>query len=213
MLAGLVVVALPGCAALWGFQSVSLAEDDAGDATGLDGATVGEGSTGDGPFGVGPDGPAGADGSNPGDGAVASEGGSPDSAALGPSDGGHDALAYVVDASQVDAGDAGPAPGTCPAPYTAVTPYCPAQCSSTSSCLAGQNAPENYAVVFLTISGTGCGGTGNSTPGPCMACGAFTCACILANLPTNHVCGFGPDGGPYVPTCNGSTGLPTLVCP
>lgn len=95
-----------------------------------------------------------------------------------------------------------PPPGSCPAPYTTAQPYCPTGCQC-----AGQNAPENVALVFLSTCSSGV--TAMSTPAACQACGAYTCACVMANLPSSHVCGSGSGS----PSCNGSTGAPTLVCP
>ena len=94
--------------------------------------------------------------------------------------------------------------GSCPSPWTILSPYCPAACGS--GFCAGQDAPEYYFSVSLTLpNGPGCGGGGAHTPTACQACGSYTCACVLAHA--------GPCLDGSMPTCNGSTGMPTLICP
>jgi len=105
-----------------------------------------------------------------------------------------------VEAEAAPPAEASPAPGSCPSPYTTAQPYCPTGCAC-----AEQSVPEHVALVFLSTCSSGV--TALDTPAPCQACGTYTCACVMGNLPSGHVCGSSQ------PTCNDSTDAPTLVCP
>lgn len=113
----------------------------------------------------------------------------PEAAAV-PPDAATDA-APTPDAAQVPESRA-PAPDVCVPTSGFATPSpCPSTCLG--GC-AGQYWPGYF---FL-----GCGGT--TTPPECMACGSYTCACIVA---ARSWC---VGGG--TPTCSNDTGLVTVVC-
>ena len=91
-------------------------------------------------------------------------------------------------------------------PYTPILPFCPATC--------GTCGPQNAPQTFWEVTPGWCQGV--PTPAACQACGEYTCACIMANLTPGLLGGANSRSCPSsgaTPTCNDTTGVPTMVCP
>jgi hypothetical protein len=123
-----------------------------------------------------------------------------------------DGMDVRLEASSIDAGDAGAAdsgPPICTT-LTRTMHSCPASITNNGGPFF---TPEGFAYTMWNPVGTDGGGiigcSGTATPIACQCAETYTCACLLAHLDIPTLC----QQPGAVATCQQSGGAPLVVCP